>query len=781
VAVARAVARASLWRAAPAIDEGSARAQTEALVRLAVPCEGDQGDLQEFQSDPERTLVDPSSRAFDRGASLFFDWLDTTFARGPGQLIGGLWALAPTRTPPAASRWSGAPTSFDVIRESLKAVLSADSTLDDLFVRFAVRRAQLTPAARLAWHVPWPLKPRRLASAKPVFPTGASYVLVDRAGAETDAKLRMEAQWEDYGRMRWVVVKLDAAGQARAVVPVKSLDRGTRASLTVESLAAVDRILIVGVNVGSTEHPFDPNQGEWEPHGWLLTLAAETAATPVHVLPMARAVVRRLLWVLAILAGTVFALLASADAPLPSFDVRLHEKAVFSLRVDRAEQTPRDRARAATRALESALDDPEQALTRIEEASPSSAVIFIGKTPVVTLSDDDARAAGGDVTLHVYAAGVASKIDSTLRAERKRSAIATRVLSFSLLVSSALLTVLLFRRVGDLSVRARLWVRRNPDRIPALKLGRIEVVRPAAVRGALSIALALGHRIAQFAICYSWLIFALSRFEATRDYTDRLASFVLTPLSALIGRAGSALPLFVVAVVAAVALGVAVRFVELFFAGVTRGETHLTWLPRELAAPTSVLVRAGIVLVCIVLAAPLLTGTDDGALSRAGVVALVAIGLACTPVLACAAAGVPMVFGRKVKPGDFVEAGGRAGIVREVTLLELVLEDSVGCEVHIPQLLALWHPTRVLGGAPMTVLDIAVDPLEEPAKVLQALAGATGAACDRARIDLVSLDADAARWRVSGVAKRDKGTNALAEALVKAIKDRGIALGRRSK
>jgi hypothetical protein len=301
------------------------------------------------------------------------------------------------------------------------------------------------------------------------------------------------------------------------------------------------------------------------------------------------------------------------------------------------------------------------------------------------------------------------------------------------------------------------------------------------VRGALSIALALAHRIAQFAICYSWLIFALSRFEATRDYTDRLASFVLTPLSALIGRAGAALPLFVVATVAAVALGVAVRFVELFFAGVSRGETHLAWLPRELASPTSVLVRAGVVLVSIVLAAPLITGTDDGALSRAGVVALVALGLACTPLLACAAAGVPMVFGRRVKPGDFVEAGGRSGVVRDITLLELVLEDAVGCEVRVPQLLGLWHPTRVLGGAPMTVVDVAIDPLERPAKVQEALAGATSATCDRARVDLVSLDADAARWRVSGVAKQDKGTNALAEAVVQAIADRGIALGRRSK
>ena len=156
---------------------------------------------------------------------------------------------------------------------------------------------------------------------------------------------------------------------------------------------------------------------------------------------------------------------------------------------------------------------------------------------------------------------MAAKVDDTLKAERKRSAISTSVLSLSLLVFSGLITFLLFRRVGDLAVRARAWVREHPDRIPALKLGRIEVVRPVAVRGAVSIALALAHRILQFAVVYSWLIFALSRFDATRGYTDRLAGFVLKPLSELIGRVGAALPLFVVAATAAVALGVAVRFV----------------------------------------------------------------------------------------------------------------------------------------------------------------------------------------------------------------------------
>jgi hypothetical protein len=274
-AMARALARAAIWRAAPGTDEASANSLAEAIVSLAAPCTDERQNRSEFQSHPERTIADPSSYTFDLGASAYFEWLDATYARDVCGLLRGLLSLAPTRTPPSAWRWSATPTGYDVLRASLKGVLSTDSTLDDVIVRFALERARLTPSARLSWHIPWPEHGRRLASPEPVSPLGASYVLVDHAGAPAQAKLRLEAQWEDYGRMRWVVLKLDAHGRTTAEVSVTSLDRGTLASLTVESLEGVDSLLIVGVNVGSTEHPFDPDQGEWEPHGWLLTLEGE--------------------------------------------------------------------------------------------------------------------------------------------------------------------------------------------------------------------------------------------------------------------------------------------------------------------------------------------------------------------------------------------------------------------------------------------------------------------------------------------------------------------------
>jgi hypothetical protein len=277
-ALARAVARASLWRMAPATDDGSARAESQMLARLATPCYVGTGGYDEeraFQDEPERAVVDPSSPSYERGASLFFEWLDANFASYPGALVAGLWSLAPTRTPAGAWRWSGAPTGFDVLRVSLKNALGTDSTLDDVLARFAVHRALALPPAHVGWHVPWPSTGRRFASPLPVAPTGASYVVVDVAGAPAGAKLRVEATWEDFGRMRWEIVKLDAQGAALADVPVTSLPLATSASMTIESLDGVDRLLIAGANVGSTEHSFDPDQGWWEPHGWLLTLEGQ--------------------------------------------------------------------------------------------------------------------------------------------------------------------------------------------------------------------------------------------------------------------------------------------------------------------------------------------------------------------------------------------------------------------------------------------------------------------------------------------------------------------------
>ena len=87
---------------------------------------------------------------------------------------------------------------------------------------------------------------------------------------------------------------------------------------------------------------------------------------------------------------------------------------------------------------------------------------------------------------------------------------------------------------------------------------------------------------------------------------------------------------------------------------------------------------------------------------------LVALGLAATPILASAAAGIAVVFGRRVSIGDYAIVAGRTGKVKATTMLEVMLEDDDGCAIHVPHLLSLIHPTKVLGRSPPVVVELVV-------------------------------------------------------------------------
>lgn len=465
---------------------------------------------------------------------------------------------------------------------------------------------------------------------------------------------------------------------------------------------------------------------------------------------------------------------AAARAPAPG-EVRVHEKVVVTLRAARAGRSAQERAKAANSALEGLLAQTEDMGEARFEETQGTAVVFVGKTPIVTLGEEDVEASG-EASLNVLAAQVTARLGQAVSTERKRSAIATTVFSFSLLVFSALLAFLFLNRVSEGADKLRARIGDNPEKVTALRLGKIEFISAGAARGGLSIALALAHRFIQIAIAYGWLIFALSLFDATRGYTERLTGMVVKPLYALAARIGGALPLVVVAAIAVLAVSVLVRFVGLFFDSINRGDTRVAWLSRDLARPTSVLARIGIVVVALVLASPLITGETDGVISRVGLIALVAAALAATPLLASVVVGITVVFGRRMKRGDDVEVGGRKGKVLDVTLLEVRIEDDALAEVSVPHLLGLVHPTRVHRHARLATLDIVVDATASQDEVEKALFAAARAHSSRGRVELVHLDGAGAHWRITSASMRHDVS--LAKAVQDALAKLGVGLGR---
>ena len=234
----------------------------------------------------------PLSSLFAAGAATFWARLDWAFGRTPGGIVAASWALHPTMTPLGAPRWVNEPDTFDVLRMTFKGALSTNGTVADLWLDFGVARAfldnaddgfhlpelrTLGDAARVPidWDIPWPVKARRLAARAPVHPTGASYLVIRHQGARPRARLRAEIEWEEHALFRWALVKLDSNGRELGRVVIPTTERATQAQMTLVNLDAVDRIMLVGVNVGDPTYAFDPDDEVWEPHGWLVTVAEE--------------------------------------------------------------------------------------------------------------------------------------------------------------------------------------------------------------------------------------------------------------------------------------------------------------------------------------------------------------------------------------------------------------------------------------------------------------------------------------------------------------------------
>ena len=270
---ARELYAASTLAVSPAMDDGTLRAESTALAHLAAPCAP--ADAGVFQSQPDRALVDPRvAPGYVEDASIFFSFVDDSFAKEPGRAITASFALAPTKTPDD-DHWIDEPDAFDVLRASLRDALGPGSTWEDVLASFAIARASFAPAPRFDWDVAWPRAARTLASPEGVAPTGAAYVRVDAAGRKPNERFTIDATWEELARFRWFVVKLDGSGKEISRVEATAAPKATHAHLQVVDLEGASALLVVGANVGAWDEPFDPDD-VWEPHGWLLTISSET-------------------------------------------------------------------------------------------------------------------------------------------------------------------------------------------------------------------------------------------------------------------------------------------------------------------------------------------------------------------------------------------------------------------------------------------------------------------------------------------------------------------------
>jgi small-conductance mechanosensitive channel len=481
----------------------------------------------------------------------------------------------------------------------------------------------------------------------------------------------------------------------------------------------------------------------------------------------------RALGLLALLGFFAYDAHAQLNASAP---VRLGETVVFTLSATHGQMPASERARQASVALAQVVQADQLPEVRVQR-SPDTASVYAGETAIVELIEADATLAG-EASLDAHAAKSADLIRQALAAEHKRSRIAETVFSLSLVVFFALIAFYLIKKVASGAERLRTWLEEHGDRSFALRVKSIELVRPAVLKNAAIIVLGLLKWVVQFGIFYAWLVVVLSLFETTRGYTERLTGLVLAPLSQLMGRAFTALPMLVMAGFVGLAVFALVRFTKLFLASVARRETSLAWLPADLAPTASVLVRISIVLGALVFAAPIVTGSTEGSLGRTGAVVLVTLGLAATPLFASGLLGAVVLFGRRLAVGEYVQIQGRLGRIASINLLELRLQTSDGTEQRIPHLLLLAHSIERMGPAPRLSVEVVVPADVPPARVLELLTAAGERTGRDASAELVSVEPAGARYRVTATCSSLSGRSPLLQGVVEALATTGVSVGR---
>jgi small-conductance mechanosensitive channel len=456
--------------------------------------------------------------------------------------------------------------------------------------------------------------------------------------------------------------------------------------------------------------------------------------------------------------------------------VRLGDEEVFSLRLPRRGKTAEQRAQAATAALAAVVEHVRGSDVRFERHF-DVIVVFAGQTPIVELTQEDAQASGS-ASVDLLAASVVASLRSAIESEHRQAALSKTVFSFSLVVFLGLIAFYLMQKIGEFAERGRAWIDANAEDVLAVRVRQIEVVSPGTVRSTALVGLGVSRRLAQLGVFYAWLVFVLSLFDATSGYTEKLTGLIVTPLSQLTTRVATGLPVLAVLIIAGFAVFVLVRFLGLFFDSIERRENVVSWVTPELAAPTSALLRLGVVLAALVFLAPLVTGNPESALARTGVVVVVALGLAATPVLASGMLGAIMLFGRRLRPGQHVEIGAYGGRISSIGLLDLRLEDAERAEVRIPHLYSLRHPTRVVGTRPRFELDIAVAPTASHADVQGLLLRVASRFADDARVELSSADAERTLFRLTFGSEQRNARSELQLAILEALAGAQVPLGR---
>jgi small-conductance mechanosensitive channel len=388
----------------------------------------------------------------------------------------------------------------------------------------------------------------------------------------------------------------------------------------------------------------------------------------------------------------ILSITAAAQESRPSAAVEIGGRTLFVLHAGVGSFTAEERAQAVNERLRAILGSP---LARIEVGVEGSdmglRVVNAGK-PIIAITEADAQAekVSADVLAGRWAATIRGAL-SKARNEKFQATLWRRILITGAVLAAAFLAFLIFYRGRK---RLLAWVESRRTRVPELHFRGLVLLSAEQLYHGIVRALWLVYAGALIVVAGSVLLLVFAQIPATQQYARQVLLWIWNPLEKIFwGLVGYLPNLFYILVIIAVTRLV-IRGLSFIFEQAERGVISLEpWIHRDVARPTSLILRGVLIVLALFFVAPLIPGTGTAAAQGITVLLGLMISFGSTSTVGNIIAGVVLTYMRPFQIGDRVKIGETTGDVVEKSFLYTKVLTIKNEEVTVPSLQVLGTAT----------------------------------------------------------------------------------------
>ena len=374
----------------------------------------------------------------------------------------------------------------------------------------------------------------------------------------------------------------------------------------------------------------------------------------------------------------------STGDEIDGYPVVLADQTLFVIKTNFGSFSSEERAQAISNRLEKIAEDSpvDLNLLRVEEKEDVSNIV-IGTKPIVTVTQDDAKAARLPRT--ELANEYLEKIKDALQTYRKehsakylvKAGIYTAIATLVLIIIQFVLSKI-FPRIY------RLLDSWRDTRMPSLRIQRMVLVRASRLTDILIGVVRLIRWAIVLFVLYIYFSLVFSFFPWTKQLGEKFFSYFFGAFDKVLERFFDYLPNLLLIAVIIVFTYYIIRFIKLIFLEIERGDISFPGFYREWAQPSYKLCLFLILALATVVVVPYLPGSSSPAFHGVSLFFGLLLSLGSTAAVANIVGGVILIYTRAFEIGDRVKIHDDVGDIVEKTLLVTRLRTPKNVVITMP-------------------------------------------------------------------------------------------------